>query len=117
MTLPEWLKPGLYGAAVGAIAVSIIGFSWGGWMTGGAANEVAENMAQAERTSALVPTCLAMSLADPARVAKLAVISSAPSYQRGAAIMEAGWATAPGMDAPDRDLAKACQDVLKLDES
>jgi hypothetical protein len=58
-----------------------------------------------------------MSQADPERVAKLAVIADAPAYKRGGAIMEAGWATAPGMDAPDGDLAKACQDVLNLDES
>ena len=117
MTMPEWLKPGLYGAVIGAIAITITGFSWGGWMTGGAANEAAMKLAQAETTAALVPTCLAMSQADPERVAKLELITSAPSYKRGGAIMEAGWATAPGMDAPDRDLAKACEAALELDET
>ena len=117
MTFPEWLKPGLYGAAVGAIAISIVGFSWGGWMTGGAANEAAMAMAMEEKTLALVPTCLAIAQADPERTAKLEIITSAPSYKRGGAIMEAGWATAPGMDKPDRDLAKACETALKLDET
>ena len=27
MTTPEWLKPGLYGAAIGAVAVMVLGFS------------------------------------------------------------------------------------------
>ena len=31
----EWLNSGLSGAGIGAIAVMIVGFSWGGWMTGG----------------------------------------------------------------------------------
>ena len=41
MTSPEWLKPGLYGAAVGGIALAIVGFAWGGWVTGAAAKELA----------------------------------------------------------------------------
>jgi hypothetical protein len=28
MQTPEWLKPGLYGAACGAVALAVIGFSW-----------------------------------------------------------------------------------------
>ena len=35
MQSPEWLKPALYGAACGAIALATVGFSWGGWVTGG----------------------------------------------------------------------------------
>jgi hypothetical protein len=117
MTMPEWLKPGLYGAALGAITISIIGFSWGGWMTSGSANKTAMSMAQRDTTAALVPICLAISQADPERVAKLAVIQDARGYNRGNAIMDAGWATAPGMEAPDRDLAKACETALQLDDS
>ena len=30
----QWLKPGLYGAACGAITPVVAGFSWGGWVTG-----------------------------------------------------------------------------------
>ena len=33
MQTPEWLKPGLYGAVCGAVAVAIAGFTWGGWVT------------------------------------------------------------------------------------
>lgn len=118
MTIPDWLKPGLYGAAIGAIALSIIGFSsWGGWMTGSSADKMARAMAQEETTAALVPTCLAISQADPDRIAKLATIQSARGYNRGQAVMDAGWATAPGMDAPDRELAKACVTAMQLDAS
>ncbi len=41
MRTPEWLKPGLYGAACGAVALAVIGFSWGGWVTGGMARTMA----------------------------------------------------------------------------
>ena len=29
------VKSSLFGAAVGAAALAVIGFSWGGWVTGG----------------------------------------------------------------------------------
>ena len=35
MNTPEWLKPGVYGALIGAAFVGIVGFSWGGWVTDG----------------------------------------------------------------------------------
>lgn len=41
MTTPEWLRPGIYGALIGAAFVSIAGFTWGGWVTGGTARDSA----------------------------------------------------------------------------
>lgn len=38
-TNPEWLKPGIYGALIGTAALGILGFSWGGWVTDGSAQE------------------------------------------------------------------------------
>ena len=44
---------GLWGAAVGAIALAVVGFSWGGWSTsGGTAKQV-----QAAVLTAFVPVC------------------------------------------------------------
>ncbi len=117
MTTPEWLKPGIYGALLGAAFVGIVGFSWGGWMTGGGANKMASEMAQDEVIAALVPFCLDMSRTDSERVAKLATIRDATSYKRRDAVMATGWATMPGADAPNRDLAQACIEGLNLDAS
>ncbi|MCC1491475.1 hypothetical protein [Cognatishimia sp. F0-27] len=117
MTTPEWLKPGLYGALLGAAFVGIAGFSWGGWMTGGSAEDMANKMAQEEVIAALVPLCLDMSRADIDRMAKLATIREASSFRRRDAVMETGWATMPGSDGPNRDLALACIDGLDLDAS
>ena len=114
MKIPAWLKPGIYGAIVGAVLVAIVGFSWGGWVTGGTANDMAVSMAHDDVVAAMVPVCLGMAKDDPQRATKLATIREASSYQRGAALMEAGWATMPGQDAPDRDIAKACAAALEL---
>ncbi len=115
MTTPEWLKPGIYGALLGAIFVSIVGFSWGGWMTGAGAEKMANKQAKEEVIAALVPVCLDMSRADNERMAKLATIRAASSFNRRAAVMETGWATIPGSNGPNRDLAQACIEGLNLD--
>ena len=117
MTTPEWLKPGIYGAVLGAAFIGIVGFSWGGWMTGGNANKMANEMAQDEVIAALVPFCLDMSRTDNERIAKLATIRDASTFKRRDALMATGWATMPGADAPNRDLAQACMEGLDLDAS
>jgi pimeloyl-ACP methyl ester carboxylesterase len=117
MNLPEWLRPGIYGAIVGAITVSIVGFSWGGWVTGSTANRMAADMAHNDVVDALVPVCLNNSLLDSDRIVKLATIKKASKYNRRDAVMEAGWATVPGSEKPNRDLAEACAEGLELDAS
>lgn len=117
MTFPEWTKPGVYGAFVGAVAISIIGFSWGGWTTAGGAQEMADNFAAEQVTLAMVPVCLGLSEVDAARVEILAALRDSSSFQRRNAMMETGWATLPGTDAPSRDLADACLAELALDGS
>ncbi len=110
-----WLKPGIYGALGGAVLTMVVGFSWGGWVTGGSATEMATVLARNEVISALVPICLQISQDDPERISKLAAITEASTYRRRDAVMEAGWATVPGSEAPNRDLAQACIQGLNLE--
>lgn len=115
MNTPEWLKPGLYGAVIGAAALGFVGFNWAGWVTGGTANEMAMSMAHDDVVTAMVPVCLDMARIDPDRTNKLAAIREATTYKRREALMEAGWATVPGADAPNRDIAQACIAALDVD--
>jgi predicted dienelactone hydrolase len=117
MTTPEWLKPGIYGAIIGAVFVGVAGFSWGGWMTGNGATKMASALSHDNVIAALVPMCLDMSRTDTDRVAKLATIKDASTYKRRDAVIAAGWATVPGSDVPNRDLAQACIGALELDAS
>ena len=58
---------GLWGVAAGAVALAILGFTWGGWYTtSGAAKQ-----ADAAAWTALLPVCADAILADPAAVAEL----------------------------------------------
>lgn len=112
MNTPEWLKPTLWGAAGGAIALAVVGFAWGGWMTGSSANEMAQQEAKAAVVIALVPICVAQSRADPEMAAVMASLQETTSYRRREALMETGWATMPGSEQANRDVAEACMKEL-----
>ena len=117
MKTSEWLKPGIYGAVIGAVFVGVVGFSWGGWVTGGTANDRAMAMARDDVVASMVPVCLDMAQTDPERMRKLATIRAASSYRRRDALIDAGWATVPGTDAPNRDIAQDCLAALDVDGS
>lgn len=112
MNAPEWMKPALLGAAAGAVALAIVGFSWGGWMTGGSADKMAAAHARSEVVAALVPICVEQSKQDPQLGATLAKLQAASQYQRGNMLMETGWATMPGSDDANRAVASACMEKL-----
>ena len=73
MNTPEWLKPGIYGALIGGVFVGVVGFSWGGWMTGGSADKMANAMSRDSVIAALVPVCVDMARTDTQRAAYVAV--------------------------------------------
>ena len=112
MNTPEWLKPGIYGALIGAAFVGVVGFTWGGWVTGGTAKEMAADQAKLEVVAALVPICIQQSSQDPQVVETLSQLREASSYQRSDMLMKAGWATMPGSSDPNRNVAKACIERL-----
>jgi len=112
MKIPEWTKPGLTGAVVGAIALAIVGFSWGGWMTGGSVAEMSSKESAAATVAALTPYCVQRSLDDPMAADVLAEIGEASAFQRRSIIEKAGWATPLGADKPVRALAVACGEAL-----
>ena len=112
MNTPEWLKPALIGGGIGAVALAITGFTWGGWVTGAKAEAMAQNMAKSEVVAALVPICLAQSKQDPQAATILAKLEETSRYQRDDVLMETGWATMPGSEDANRAVANACLEVL-----
>ena len=88
MTIPEWLKPAVWGAIGGAIAAMIIGFSWGGWVTGGTAGKMETASAEAAVVLALTPLCVAKAQQQPEQ---LVLLKAANSYNRGDFVIKTGW--------------------------
>jgi type VI protein secretion system component VasK len=108
-----WLKPGIWGAVVGSIVTMILGFGWGGWTTSSTANQDAMKRADAAVTATLVPICLAQEKIDSSKGSKLGQLKGITStYEQTEFVMKAGWATFPGKQDPNRDVAEACASAL-----
>ena len=112
MQTPEWLKPGLYGAACGAVALAIVGFNWGGWVTGGTARAAAADQSKAEVVSALSLICVDQSRRDPQLAERVAAIKAASSWNRGDLVMKNGWATMLGSSEGNSQVARHCADKV-----
>jgi hypothetical protein len=95
-----------------AVLTMIIGFSWGGWVTGGTARQTAAVMAEEAVVKRLAPICVLQAARDPARVGKLVALKGESSWQQGDYIGKQGWATMPGEQEPDRRVAEACAALL-----
>ena len=106
-------KPFLWGAALGALALAIIGFNWGGWVTGATSETLASERADAAVVSALTPICVAQFQETADAPAKLAALKQIKSWEQGDYVGKSGWATMPGSTAePNREVATACAEKL-----
>lgn len=115
MQLPVWIKPALMGAGAGAIALAIVGFNWGGWMTGGSAEDMSKEQSTAAVASVLMPYCIQNSKTDPKAAEILAELKEARSFKQRGIVSDAGWATPLGAERPDSALAELCQIELTKD--
>jgi hypothetical protein len=103
----------LQGMAIGAVASMVIGFSWGGWMTGGTANKLAAERADTAVVAALTPICVEKFLQNSDAKANLEVLQKISStWEQGEYLQKGGWVTQPGATSSDYHLARACAEKL-----
>jgi hypothetical protein len=102
----------LQGAAVGAVATLIIGFYWGGWVTGGHATEMVRRSSTAAVVTALSPICVDKFQRSAEAATNLTEFKKVSSYQQSSFIEKGGWATMPGSDAANSSVAQACAEML-----
>jgi hypothetical protein len=112
MEIPIWVKPAVWGAFVGAIAMTTIGFSQLGWTTASSADRLAQDRSDTAVVAALVPFCVLKAQHDPDQAVLTKFQTEQSSYSRGDIVSKAGWATVGGAQAPDNALARACSDKL-----
>lgn len=108
MNAPEWLKPAGWGAVGGAIAAMVIGFAWGGWVTGGTAVEMRQAGAESAVVAAFTPLCVAKAEQEPDRFAALKEESS---YRRDDFVIEAGWVDNVS-EKYRTEVARVCADTI-----
>jgi hypothetical protein len=112
MKFPPSLKPGIWGAVIGAAAISVLGFSTFGWTLGGTAERLARERAQIAVVDALTPICVERFHQQTDASAKLTEFNKTPTWKRRSIIEEGGWATVPGTNTPNSAVASACAERL-----
>ncbi len=114
MKIPVETKPALWGAAGGAVALAIVGFTWGGWTTGGKAEAAAVQRVNAAVVGALAPLCVDKFQRAGDASANLAAMKKVDSWSQGEFVEKGGWATLPGSSSSDQvsAVAKACALLL-----
>jgi hypothetical protein len=90
------------------ILTMIVGFSWGGWVTGGTAQRTANTTASTAVIERLTSICVNQFDQDPAKAQKLQSLKEASTYQRTGYVTDQGWATMPGEEKADSKVAGAC---------
>jgi alpha/beta superfamily hydrolase len=106
------IKPALYGALGGAIALAIIGFSWGGWVTNISAERTAKTRSEAAVVAALAPICASQFRQAPDAAAQQAVLVTKNFWEQKKLVETGGWAKMPGSTEVPSGLAQACADLI-----
>jgi len=102
------MSPGIVGAVAGAVVLAIVGFNWGGWVTGGDADE----MAQTAVVDRLVPICVGQFNMDTDKASKLVEMKKIDSWLRGDFVVKQGWATMPGAKEANSLVARGCAEKI-----
>ena len=94
------------------VVTMIIGFTWGGWVTGSTAREMAKTMAEDAVARRLASICVVRFEQDPGQDQKLKELKEMSTWQRGDSVKKQGWATMPGEKEPDSKVADECAKLL-----
>ena len=106
-------KTVLFWSCVASMVLTmIVGFGWGGWVTGSTARQAAETTARDAVIQRLAPICVSQSARDVGKGQKLVALKDESAWQRGEYVGKQGWATMPGEQEPDRRVAEACAALL-----
>ena len=90
----EPTKNFVFWACVASVAVTIlVGFKWGGWVTGGTAQAMAETAANEARIELAVASCVLRFGEAEDLNGRLAKLKKVGSWERGIYLEKAGWAT------------------------
>jgi alpha/beta superfamily hydrolase len=112
--IPEGTTPFFQGAAAGAVALAIVGFNWGGWVTGGTAQKMADGRADKAVAAALTPVCVFQFSKGADAPATLKAFKGLNSWEQDEYVGKGGWAKMPGSGAaePTSQTVSSCVEAL-----
>jgi hypothetical protein len=104
------LKHGGWGIAIGAVIAMGIGFSWGGWVTGGTSKERSEEAVLAGQAA----ICVAQFMKAPNHEAQLKAFKETDSWKRSEFVSKGGWDKMPGQETAGGSVSNACADGIEV---
>ena len=107
-------KTMLFWSCAGSVAVAlVVGFTWGGWVTGGTAQKMAGAAGDTSRYQLASVICAERFLEAPDARAQLTALKAIDSsYRQRQFIEEGGWATMPSKEKATRQATDLCAKVL-----
>ena len=100
------------GAALGAVATMIIGFSWGGWSIESTAAKRADEASRTAVVAVLAPICVDRFQRSADATNNFIELKKVSAYMQGSFVEKGGWATSPGSDKANSAVAQACATML-----
>jgi len=104
------VKFGVWGLICGAVIVMVIGFWWGGWLTGGTAQKMTDEAVLASQAA----ICVAQFMKQPNSEEKLKELEKVESWKRSEFIEKGGWDKMPGQEKAGSYVAQACAKGLEV---
>ena len=104
----EYIKPFVWGMAVGMVVLLIVIFSAGWVVTSSTAKAEAKEMATEAVMDRLAPIAIAQFMQDPNKEQRLEEMKKLETWgenSRSAYVKKQGWATMPGDKKPDGEVA------------
>lgn len=94
--------------------MAIVGFSWGGWVTGGKAEAAASERANTAVVGALAPVCVERFQRAAEVSDNMTALKKVDQWSRGEFVEKGGWAMVPGSKPYDQAsaVARACASLL-----
>jgi alpha/beta superfamily hydrolase len=102
----------LWSMAGAAAFTMFIGFTWGGWVTGGTAAQMAEDAAQASTAKLAAAICVERFVAAPDAAVQLAALKETSRWQQRRFVEDGNWTRLAGMEEPVRGAANLCAEQL-----
>lgn len=100
-------------SCVGAVVIALLlGFTVGGWVTGGTAREMAQNAREEGRAELAAVICVDRFVDSPKFAANLAALKKEDSWAQDTFVADGGWVTLAGMEEPVDGAAEICADKL-----
>jgi hypothetical protein len=106
-------KTAMFWACVGCVvATLVIGFTWGGWVTGGTAQAMAADAASTAKAELVAAACVDRFMASPDAKAQLATLKKTSSWERDEYLEKGGWLSVVKGNKPVDGAADICAERL-----